>query len=379
MLPYARQIIDEDDIQSVVEALRSDWLTTGPKVGEFEGALAEVTGASDVISVNSGTAALHAAMHALGIGPGDEVIVPAITFVATANCVLYVGAKPVFADINPTNLLIDVESVRHRITPATRAVIAMDYAGQPCDYRALKTLCDQYEIALVADAAHSLGATCENVPVGSLADITTFSFHAIKAITTAEGGAAVTNNPEYAKRMRIFRNHGITMDWADRERKGQWQYEMDSLGFNYRLSDIQCALGISQLRKLKTQIERRSEIAAHYDASLSGLAGVIPLMRRDDIRHAWHLYVVRILSGKTRTDRDAVYTRMRAKEVGVNVHYTPVYLHPYYKKLLGDFTGHCPMAETVASEILTLPIFPRMNGTDVDRVVDALLESIGNA
>jgi len=266
-LPYGRQSIDDDDVAAVVEVLRSDWLTTGPAVPAFEQALAELTGAREAVVVSSGTAALHAAMHVLGVGPGDEVIVPTLTFAASANCVVYQGATPVFADVDADTLLVDPASVEARLSPRTRAVIAVDFAGQPCDYPALRRLTAPRGIALVADACHALGAADRGVPVGRLADLTALSFHPVKHITTAEGGALVTDDPERARRARVFRNHGITTDHRERERTGTWTYDMVTLGFNYRLSDLQCALGLSQLSHLSQWVTRRRDIAAVYDAA----------------------------------------------------------------------------------------------------------------
>jgi hypothetical protein len=243
MLPYGRQTIGGDDIAAVVETLRSDWLTTGPKVGEFERAFAAYTGAAEAVAVTNGTAALHAAMAALDIGPGDEVIVPPMTFAASANCVVYQGGTPVFADVDADTLLIDPAEVERRISPRTRAIVAVDYAGQPCDYDALQAIADEHGLALVADACHALGGSDHGRPVGTLADLSTFSLHPVKHITTGEGGVITTNDPELAARMRIFRNHGITSDHRQREQQGSWFYEMTDLGYNYRLTDVQCALG----------------------------------------------------------------------------------------------------------------------------------------
>ncbi len=378
MLPYGRQQIDEDDIAAVVEVLRSDWLTTGPKVEEFERAVAAFVGAGHAVAVSSGTAALHAAMFALDIGPGDEVIVPAMTFAATANCVTYQGGTPAFADVDPDTLLLTAETAAQRITPRTRAVIAVDYAGQPCDYDGLRELAARHGLALVADACHSLGAADRGRRAGSLADLSAFSFHPVKPITTGEGGMITTDDPRLAERMRRFRNHGITTDHRQRAARGSWSYEMVDLGFNYRLSDIQCALGLSQLRRLPEWLERRRQIARRYDAAFADLVGVRPLAVRPGAEHGYHLYVVRLEDEDPGARRGDVFARLRALGIGAGVHYVPVHLHPFYRRRLGTGPGFCPAAEAAYERILSLPIFPSMTDADIDRVVAAVQEAIGS-
>jgi perosamine synthetase len=369
-LPYGRQWIDEDDIAAVVEVLRSDWLTTGPKVEEFEAAFAAVVGARAAVAVSSGTAALHAAMFALGIEQGDEVIVPAMTFAATANCVVYQGGTPVFADIDPDTLLLNPIAAAALITPRTRAIVAVDFAGQPCAYDALSELARRHRLALVSDACHSLGGKYRGRPSGSLADLSTFSFHPVKPITTCEGGMITTDDAALARRMQAFRNHGISTDHRQRERAGSWYYEMVELGYNYRLNDLQCALGLSQLQKLPDWISRRQEIARRYDAAFAGLEEIRPLTRRVEVSHAYHLYVVRMAG-----ERDRVFAALREQGIGVNVHYLPVHLHPYYRRRFGTGPGLCPVAEAAPEDLLSLPIFPRMSNQDVDDVITALLRS----
>lgn len=369
MLPYGRQTVEEDDIAAVVEVLRSDWLTTGPKVEEFERAFASFTGSEFAIAVSNGTAALHCAMAALEIKPGDEVIVPAITFVASANCVVYQGGTPVFADVDPHTLLIDPADVERRITPRTRAIVAVDYAGHPCDYTALRALADRHGLALVADACHALGGAFQGRPVGSIADLSTFSLHPVKPITSGEGGVITTNDAKLAGAMRVFRSHGISSDFRQREKLGSWAYEMVSLGYNYRLCDIQCALGITQLRKLPGWIVRRQEIARRYDAAFASATAFRPLTVRDDVSHGYHLYVIRLAA---HLDRDAAFRTLRAAGIGVNVHYAPVHLHPFYQQRFGTARGLCPEAESAASQILSLPVFPTMTDNDVDSVIEAV-------
>jgi perosamine synthetase len=377
LLPYGRQWVDEDDIAAVTAVLRSDWLTTGPKVDEFEQALAEFTGAKHAVVVSSGTAALHAAMHALGIGPGDEVIVPAMTFAATANAVVFQGGRPVFADVRPDTLLIDPASAANRITSRTKAIVAVDYAGQPCDYDALQELAANHGLKLIADACHAIGGRYRGRPVGSLAEMSTFSFHPVKALTTGEGGAVTTDDPELARRTRLFRNHGITTDHRQREQQGSWYYEMVELGYNYRVSDFQCALGLSQLRRLPQWIERRRAIARRYDEAFAQSPPAAPLplrplARRPEVEHAYHLYVVRLELERLRADRAEVFAALRAEGIGVNVHYVPVHLHPFYRRRFGTRPGDCPVAEAAYERILSLPIFPRMSDDDVGDAVRAI-------
>jgi len=372
MIPYGRQIIDEDDIRAVEEALWSDWLTTGPKVAEFEEGFAGFVGAKYAVAVSSGTAALHAAMFALNIGPGDEVIVPPMTFVATANCIVYQGGVPVFADVEPDTLLIDPEQVENKITSKTKAIIAVDYTGQPCDYDALWKIADKYSVVLVADACHSHGGRYKDRPVGSLALLNAFSFHPVKHITTGEGGMITTDDPNLAERMRTFRNHGITSDHRQRENEGSWFYEMVDLGYNYRITDFQCALGLSQLAKLPKWLTKRREIAERYDAAFREMSGIEPLRVKSDVVHAHHLYVVRLDMEKLRTERRTVFQALRSEGIGVNVHYIPVHLHPFYRDRFGMAPGLCPISETAYERILSLPIFPAMTDTDIETVIDAI-------
>ena len=329
-LPYGRQTITEADIEAVVTVLRSDWLTTGPKVAEFERALAEFVGVRHAVVVNSGTAALHCAMAAIGISPGDEVIVPSISFVATANCVVYCGGTPVFADVEADTALIDPADVERKITPRTKAIMAMDYGGQPADYEALRAIIARTgrRIWLVADACHALGASRDNRMAGALADISTFSFHPVKPITTGEGGAVTTDDAEIARKVALMRNHGIDSDFRAREKSGAWYYDMVELGFNYRIPDILCALGISQLRQLPGWIARRQTLARRYDAGFEGKASMTPLERLDGVSHGYHLYAVRTQPGQ----RDAIFRRLRAAGIGANVHYRPIPSHSYYRR-----------------------------------------------
>jgi perosamine synthetase len=372
MLPYGRPFVDESDIQAVAEVLRSGWLTTGPKVAQLERAMAAAAGTREAVALSSGTAALHAAMFALGIGPGDEVVVPAITFVASANCVVFQGGTPRFADVDPGTLLLDPNQAEAALTPRTRAIVAVDYAGQPCDYDALREIARRRGIALVADACHALGGSYRGRSVGSLAGLSTFSFHPVKVATTGEGGAVTTDDPALADRVRRFRNHGIKADHHQRARDQSWFYEMVELGYNYRISDIQCALGIGQLAKVSGWIERRWRIARRYDEAFSQSELVRPLQVRPDVSHAYHLYVISLALGRLHAGRQAVFAALRAEGIGVNVHYLPVYLHPFYRERFGCKPGLCPAAEDAYQRILSLPIFPGMTDRDVEDVIAAV-------
>ncbi len=367
-IPYGRQEVDQEDIDAVVEVLKSDWLTTGPMVSRFEEAVAKYAGLDHAVAVSNGTAGLHAAMFVVGVGPGDEVILPPMTFVATANAVLYQGGIPVFSDVRGTDLLIDPLQIEEKITSRTKAIIAVDYAGQPCDYDALQDLCQRYDLALIADACHSLGATYGGSPVGRHADLTVFSFHPVKPLTTAEGGMVLTGDAQLAERMRRFRSHGVDTDFQQRLQQGAWHYDMVDLGYNYRLSDIQCALGLSQLRKLSGWIARRQYLAEYYSNALSCIEGLTPLQCHPDRGHGYHLYVVRVANG----ERDALFKFLRERQIGVNVHYRPVYHHSFYRDYFQRGGQSCPQAEDAFREILTLPLFPGMDESDIDRIVSGI-------
>jgi perosamine synthetase len=371
-LPYGRQTIDDDDVKAVVEVLRSDFLTTGPTVDAFERAFAARVGASEAVAVCNGTAALHAAVAALGIEAGDEVVVPPMTFAASANAVVYQGGTPVFCDVEPETLLIDPSKVEAAIGPRTRAILVVDYAGQPCDYDALTEIAGRKGVKLVADACHALGASYKDRPVGSLAEMSTFSLHPVKPITTGEGGVITTNDPELARTMRVFRNHGITTDFRERQQHGAFFYEMTMLGYNYRLSDIHCALGLSQLPHVEEWTRRRQAIAARYDAAFRDVPTVSPVSVRRDRTCAYHLYMVRFSGSGLRVDRSRIFAALQAEGIGVNVHYLPVHLHPFYRERFGTAEGTCPVAEAAYEELVTLPVFPTMTDEDAGDVVRAV-------
>ena len=375
MLPYGRQTIDDADIDAVVGVLRSGWLTTGPAVAEFESAFAKAAGAAEAVAVANGTAALHAAAFGAGIGPGDEVITTPMTFAATANCVRYQGGTVVFADVRGDTLNLDPAEVERRITSRTRAIITVDYAGQPSDLEELETLAARHGLVLVEDASHSLGATYRGRRVGALAHMTTFSLHPVKHVTTGEGGMVTTDDVDLAARLRAFRTHGITSDFRDRDRAGSWMYDMVALGFNYRLTDLQSALGLSQLAKLDDWLARRRAIAARYTAAFAVLAGIETPTTLADRESAWHIYVVRLRLERLRADRGQVFRALRAENIGVNVHYDPVPWHSYYASL-GYARGGWPIAEQAYERMITLPIFPAMTDGDVDDVIAAVTKVV---
>jgi len=377
MLPYGRQSVDDQDIQAVVAALRSDWLTTGPKVSEFETAFAKAVGAGYAVAVSSGTAALHAATFAAGIGSADEVITTPMTFAATANCVRYQGGTVVFADVRKDTLNLDPAKVEACMTPKTKAIVTVDYAGQPSDLDELNAIASRYRLIVIDDASHALGATYRTRRIGALADLTTFSLHPVKHITTGEGGMVTTDNHELASRLRRFRTHGITTDFRDREREGSWLYEMVELGFNYRLTDFQSALGLSQLSKLDGWVVRRREMAARYTTAFTSLPEIEMPTVLPDRESAWHLYVIRLNLDRLRAGRAEVFKALRAENIGVNVHYIPVPWHPYYQAL-GYKKGEWPVAEDAYERMISLPIFPAMTDGDVEDVIAAVTKVVSH-
>ena len=371
-IPYGRQEIDEADVEAVVQVLRGNWLTTGPAVESFEQAFAAYVGAPYAVAVSNGTAALHLSMLAAGIGPGDEVIVPALTFAASANCVRYVGATVVFADVRADTLTVDVASVEALVTPRTRAIVAVDYAGLPADLLALRALADRHGLLFVEDACHAPGATCAGRTVGTIADLTTFSFHPVKHLTTGEGGMITTADDALAARLRLLRNHGITSDHRSRELAGTWEYDMVALGFNYRLSDIQCALGRSQLTKLPRWLAARRALAARYREQLAARPEWLLQAEPDDRTHSYHLFAVRVAGDSPARERRDAFERLRRAGIFPAVHYRPVYLHSYYQSL-GYRAGLCPAAELAYDGLLSIPLWHGMAHEQQDRVLRALI------
>jgi perosamine synthetase len=376
VLPYGRQVIDDEDVRAVVDVLKGDWLTTGPLVAQFEEAVASYCGVKHAVAFNSCTAALHAACFAAGVETSTETIVPAMTFVATANAVLFCRGHVVFADVKTDSLLLDIDSLRARLSPRTRAVIAVDYAGQPADISELRALCDERGLKLIVDAAHSLGAKYRGGSVGQHAHFTAFSFHPVKSITTGEGGMAVTNDDRDAQRMRAFRSHGINSDPRARAERGEWLYEMAHLGYNYRIPDMLCALGVSQLRKLDSFIARRSAIASLYRKAFAAVPEIELLAELDDRTSSHHLFPIRINLDRLSAGRTQIFRALRAEGIGVNVHYIPVYWHPHYQRLSYE-KGLCPIAEREYERLITLPLWAGMTDTDAKDVVDAVDKVIG--
>ncbi|HET8985292.1 MAG TPA: UDP-4-amino-4,6-dideoxy-N-acetyl-beta-L-altrosamine transaminase [Trueperaceae bacterium] len=370
-LPYGRQNVDENDVQAVADTLRGEYLTTGPAVTRFEEGLKTVSGAQHAVAVNSGTSALHAMYFAAGLEAGDEIVTSPLTFAATANAALYLGATVKFVDVEPDTGNIDASLVEAAVTDRTRLIVPIDFAGQPADYDALRAIARSRGIGIVADAAHSLGASHNGRPVGTLADASSVSFHPVKPITTAEGGAVLTDDAALARRARLFQTHGITKDAGELldQDEGPWWYEQHHLGFNYRLTDVQAALGLSQLRRLQTFIDRRRALAALYDRAFAGATDIEVPGRREYSQSGWHLYVIRV---RAAADRRPLFEHLRAAGIGVQVHYLPVYFHPYYRQL-GYQRGLAPAAEVFYNTAISLPIFPAMTDDDVTRVAETVL------
>ncbi|SDJ60331.1 UDP-4-amino-4,6-dideoxy-N-acetyl-beta-L-altrosamine transaminase [Salimicrobium halophilum] len=377
-LPYGQQWLEEDDIQAVIDVLRSDYITTGPAVKQFEEDVASYVDAEYAVAFSNGTAALHAACFAADIYEGDEVITSPMTFVASSNCVLYQGGTPVFADINPQTYNIDPIEVRKKITKDTKAIIPVDFTGQPIDIETIRTIAEDYNLIIIEDAAHAIGATYKNEKVGSLSDMTMFSFHPVKHVTTGEGGVITTDNPTYYKKLLHFRSHGITRDKNDLENnsQGDWYYEMQELGYNYRMTDIQAALGSSQLKKLDAFIGRRREIVKQYKEAFEGVEGLQTPYQAENSHSSWHLYVLRFNQEIVSLSRKEIFEQLKKRNIGVNVHYIPVHLQPYYQQL-GWEKGMFPVAEQLYEEIITLPLFPKMSDEDVKDVINAVFDVLG--
>lgn len=363
-IPYGKQTINNNDIQAVLDALNDNkYLTTGPKVNEFEHNISNLTNSKYAVAVSNGTTALHCAMYASNIKENDEIIVPTISFLASANAILYCNAKPIFCDVNEETLNIDENKIEKLITNKTKAIVTVDFAGQLCNYDKIYHIAKKYNLIIIQDSAHSFG-----IVKNSLADLTTFSFHPVKNITTCEGGTIITNNKEMEIKMKQFRNHGIDADYKNRYLH---YYNMTDLGYNYRLTDLQCALGISQLKRIDEFIERRKEIAQIYTKYIndSELKKYIePLKLIND--NAFHIYVIKIL----KHNRDDVYKKLYEKNIGVNVHYKPIHLQPYYIKNIGTYIGLCPIAEKMYEKILTLPIYPLLKNEEIEYILKTLEE-----
>ena len=374
---YGRQYIDDADIQAVVSVLKSDFLTCGPKIEEAEQKLCAITGAKHAVLVSNGTAALHAACYAAGIGEGDEVITTPITFAASANCVLYCGGTPVFADLNPETYNIDPEKIEEKITERTKAVIAVDFTGQAAELGRIREICRRHHLILIEDAAHSLGTKYDGIPVGNIADLTTFSFHPVKTCTAGEGGAILTNEDALYQKLTLFRTHGITRapEAMDRPSEGGWYYQQLELGFNYRMTDLQAALLASQLDKLEAFGTRRKELVKRYDDVFSKMPELTiqkEIPQSDTVRH---LYLLQLKLEMLRCTRREAFEALQAEGVGVNVHYIPVYSFPYYQKL-GYEMGSCPNAEHLYERLISIPLFYSMTDEEANQVIAAVQKVI---
>ena len=371
-IPYGRQWIEQDDIDAVVDVLKSDYVTTGPAVEQFEKAVAKYVGAKYAVAIANGTAALHAACYAAGIGPGDEVITTPITFAASANCALYCGATPVFADIEEDTYNIDPKEIEKKITEKTKAIVAVHFTGQPCKMDEIHAIAKKHKLIVIEDAAHALGADYKGKKVGSMSDMTTFSFHPVKHITTGEGGMIVTNSKKLYDKLILFRSHGITRDAKKLEKnEGGWYYEQQDLGYNYRITDIQCALGTSQMKKLDKFVERRRAIAKRYDEAFKDIPEIICPVQAEGCHNSWHLYVIQVLGRK----RKNVFDDLRAVNIGVNVHYIPVYKHPYYQKH-GYDKVFCPNAEQYYERAISLPMYPLLLDEEQEYVIEQVLKLV---
>ena len=367
-IPYSRQHIDQKDIDSVVKVLKSDWITQGPTIEKFERAVAKFVGNKHAVAVSSGTAALHAACFATGIEPEDEVLVPTLTFAASANCILYLRAKPILVDIDYETGNIDLDGIRKKITKRTKAIIAVDFAGHPADWDKLKKLAKRYKLILIDDAAHALGSKYQNKMIGSIADLTCFSFHPVKTITTGEGGMVVTNNKNYYERLLRFRHHGI----IKKPKVGGWFYEMIDLGYNLRMTDIQAALGVSQLGKIDKFIQKRRAIVARYNKNFQELPNIKVPEEKKGVFCAWHLYPAKFNLKKIRKSKKQIYDFLKNEGLGVQVHYIPVHFHPYYQKFLKYKKGAFRNAEKFYEEEISLPLFPSMTNVQIDHVIKSI-------
>ena len=384
MIPYGRQFIDDEDIQEVIKSLKSDFITQGPKIKEFESALCEYTEAKYAVAVSNGTAALHISCLAAGIRHNHEVITSPITFVASANCILYCGGKPVFADVQEDTINIDPEEIERKITRNTKAVIPVHFAGHPCDLEEIYAIAKKNNLIVIEDACHALGAEYKGSKIGSCkySDMTVFSFHPVKSITTGEGGAVLTNNKKLYEKLLMLRNHGITKDptkftinhqLSTINDYGSWYYEMQELGFNYRLTDFQCGLGLSQLKKLDKFIQRRREIVEIYNKELSKIDEIILPKERPYVKSSWHIYYIRL---KNFQKRKKVFERLRKKGIGVQVHYIPVHLQPYYRNNFGYKEGDYPKAENYYNSTITLPLFVKLNKKQINYILNKIKEAI---
>ena len=379
-LYYGRHWVDEDDVKAVADTLQSDFITCGPKVEELEMALSLFTTAKYAVAVSNGTAALHCACIAAEIGPGDEVITTPLTFAASSNCILYCGARPVFADIDMKTYNIDPVSCEEKITEKTKAIVAVDFTGQAVKLKELRKICDKHGLILIEDAAHAIGTKYNKTPIGSIADMTCFSFHPVKTITSGEGGAITTNKKEFYGKLVLAHSHGITHDEEMMEgapHEGIWYYEQISLGYNYRMTDFQAALLLSQLKKLEKFKARRQKIVKRYDEVFGNFPEIIIQQEIKESDTCRHLYIIRLNFNKLRCSRQQFFEAMAAENIQCQIHYIPVYWFPFYKRL-GYKIGLCPNAEEVYNGILSIPLYPKMTNEDVEDVIHAVIKIMEN-
>ncbi|MBN1280618.1 MAG: UDP-4-amino-4,6-dideoxy-N-acetyl-beta-L-altrosamine transaminase [Candidatus Thermoplasmatota archaeon] len=377
LLPYGHQSINQDDINAVASVLKTDWITQGPLVSEFEQRIATYCHVKYAVALSSGTAALHAAAFAVGLSHGDELITTPITFVADGNCAFYQGGTVRLADVHPDTVNIDPSCIGKALTSKTKALLPVDFAGHPCDLDDIKEIAADHSVPVIEDAAHALGAEYKGKKVGGLADISILSFHPVKAITTGEGGMVLTNNSQYYDRLTLFRTHGITKDATKMHHQNDpWYYEMQHLGYNYRLTDMQCALGISQLKKLDTFIARRRALVSHYNTAFHDNPTLITPTEKKDVRSAYHLYVLQLQLEHLTVDRATIFQALRAENIGINVHYIPLHYQPYYQRTLSYRKGDFPIAERYYDRTITLPLFPQMTDEDADDVIEAVQKVI---
>ncbi len=378
-LPFAQPDIGQAEIDEVVDTLRSGWLTNGPKTKAFEQAFRERTNTEHAVALSSCTAGLHLALLATGIGPGDEVITTPLTFPSTVSVILHVGAKPVLADVREDDYNIDPAEVARRVTPRTKAIIPVHYGGQPCRMEELLSLALERGLRVIEDAAHALGASYRGQPIGALGDATVFSFYPIKNITTGQGGMLTTNDEEIAERVRLLSLHGLSKSgWARYEEKGTWAYQVLALGFNYVMTDIQAAIGIHQLARLEEFQTRRAHLAREYDRLLADMPEVIrPPVRDEELTHAWHLYPIRLDAERLEIGRDEFIEALRERGIGTTVNFIPIHYHQYFREALELQQGDYPVAEAIFAGEVSLPLYPRMQDADVQRVASAIHEVIG--
>ncbi|MFX1297589.1 MAG: UDP-4-amino-4,6-dideoxy-N-acetyl-beta-L-altrosamine transaminase, partial [Promethearchaeota archaeon] len=372
-LPYGTQWLDNEEIEEVIDTLKSAWITTGPKMKKFEDMFKNYIGSKFSVAVNSGTAALHISTSSIDINPGDEVITTPLTFVASANCIVYRGGTPILADIKRDTYNIDPNEIRKRITPKTKAIIPVHFAGQPCEMDEILEIAEENDLYLIEDAAHAIDAEYKGKKIGNISDLTIFSFHPVKNITTAEGGMVTTNDEDLYEKLLMYRTHGITKDSEKRFGKsGDYSYDMQYLGFRYNLSELHAALGIHQLNKLKSFQRRRREIVEIYNKEFQSIEEIqIPIVK-SNVKHSWHLYVIQIDINKLRVDRDYIFRALRGENIGVNVHYIPIHYHSFYQKNFGLKKGILPNVEWLFPRLITIPLYPRMTDEDVFDVINAL-------